>query len=592
MKSATPRFSLLRRLQPPQIAGLVRRVAPVASPALSVPDQRGAESVSCATETATRRCSSGVGSSDGSRPPYVNFSTVRDSLTEVAGSGKTRRSRHTMSSTRTLPLLMAPYSPDPGDPMDHLNIFRRDFLEFGVPPKQGNSNSITVDVSLKRFLDMFADYDSKRCKLCNETFTQWHIHYSGFPHSGREGMLMELLRPYCGTPDEIVELWWRRLNRCVSFQRIPALSHNNFRERKQRLLYLLRVLKDRSILVEVFSVGDKANASSARSFEFERLEFIGDNVVKYVLNNILTETFPVREGGTRGRLTCFQFVMDGNDGLARVYDHLDLQLLTSSSRVVSKFKSDVIETLFAELQMYLWQTEHDVGTSPLVFPFTREIYTLRAIVMHVMYELAIEMFLFNVRQVLASLHRVVRERQLQFVNTDPALKPSGGGDGSGGSSSSYSGAGWNSDSDTEGLNWRQRRYTSATPAVKKNLLKNRTLRGSGHGSDAAYYHATSNYDNFKRVVSIGGLLPRPFTREELSVLPQYMPHLQRDDAMTRALGGAASATLTAVARTLSSDVAVPDKLRLSSTRTSSKVAQLAPLSIPRLKDEELVPELI
>ncbi|GET93171.1 RNA editing complex protein MP61 [Leishmania tarentolae] len=568
------------------IAGLLRRTPRAAG----TQTRRNALSFAAATSSS----SSLVSPSGEKAPVYYNFSTPL-SVLRGATDGESvshRRQRREVPAREGGLLLVAPRSPNSSDHLQQLNIFRRDFFDFGNAAKLTQNIMVSVDTSTRRFLEMFCDFDAKRCKLCNESFTQWHIHTNGIPHGGREGMLLELVRPYCGTPDELIELWWKRLNACAAFHRIPALSHDNPNERKRRLLYLLKVLKDRGILVETFNVSDNQSVNSARSWEFERLEFVGDNVVKYVLNNVITCTFPPHEGGTKGKLTCFQFVMDGNDGLARGYDHLDLQQLASSARVVSKFKSDIVETLFAELQMYLWCTQHDVGTCPLVFPFTKDIYTLRALVQHVLYELAIEIFLYHIRHINGVLQRVMRENNLQFVKTDASLKPKSGT--RTGSIGFISRRGdWN-DSDDD-YDSPQNYSVPVLPAPTSTLTKVRSPRTHLQDFGAALFLASTNYDNFKRVVPIGGLLPRPFARKDLSVIPNYMPHLQRDSAMTlkiRRAGNAGWSTLRTTTAAPATMEGFVDGLALRPKRTPRVGGEPVGLSVPRLKDEELIQELI
>ncbi|KAG5464666.1 hypothetical protein LSCM4_00106 [Leishmania orientalis] len=593
--SSLHRRSCLRLPWAP-VSGLVRRTplgegGSAGSPRLTPRRYQGTAALHVSAACISSS-SSTVSSSGRKTPVYYNFATPLHVIREAAGGvGLSHpRQRREVQAREEGPLLVAPRTPDPKDPGQRLNIFRREFIDHSNSSKANQHITVSVDASLRRFLDMFCDFESKRCKLCNETFTQWHVHSSGIPHAGREGMLLELVRPYCGTPDELIEMWWQRLNMCAAFHRLPSLSHDNPHIRKRRLLYLLWLLKDRGVLVETFNVSD-GNSNTMRTWEFERLEFVGDNVVKYVLNSVIACTFPPHEGGTKGKLTCFQFVMDGNDGLARGYDHLDLQQLASNVRVVSKFKSDIVETLFAELQMYLWSTQLDVGTSPLVFPFTKDIYTLRALVQHVLYELAIELFLYHIRQINGMLQRVMRENNLQFVNTDCALKPAPG------VSAKYAGArtrggDWDDDND---YGFSKSISAAAAPAPTATLAKTRSQHRRKHGSGAAFFLESTNYDNFKRVVPIGGLLPRPFAREELSVIPNYMPHLQSDGVMTlkmRRAGGAGWSTLRRTAAATDARRVIAEGLGLSAEVKPRVGSRRACLSVPRLKDEELIPELI
>ncbi|KAH8611515.1 hypothetical protein ERJ75_000964000 [Trypanosoma vivax] len=396
-------------------------------------------------------------------------------------------------------------APDLNDPYAHVQIYRKDM----VSDAGGRAFQLSVDVPLKKFVDLFCDFDGKRCKLCNESFMQWHSHSGVIPHSGREALMLEMVRAYCGLPEDIAKMWWHRLNTSTAFNRIPQLSHDNSHVRKRRLQYLLKFLKDRDVIRDTFNVHQSAGGAG-RSWEFERLEWIGDNVVKYVFNDRFNVVFPVREGGIRGRLGYAQFMIDGNDGLARAYDYLELQQLTLSDRVVSKFKSDVVETLFGELQLYIWSSEADIGTSYFALPFTGEMISLRALVWHVMEELAHVMFMYHVDHALAAIQRIVRENQLQFIRADPALRG-------------------HTDLQSELANsfYAKKAVPVHNKLTATKMPPNMRFRDGG----AALYHESSNYDSFKRVGALGGLLPRPFSRKELTATSSFLPHLQEDDVM-------------------------------------------------------------
>ncbi|KPA79987.1 putative mitochondrial RNA editing complex protein MP61 [Leptomonas pyrrhocoris] len=550
-------------------------------------------------------------------PQYFNFATRDEFLRRQGGfssrGGRRSRRRSSGPAEEEQILRNSIQASSATDPHSTPSVFRKDIAVYGSAGKQLSGVSVSVDVPTSRFLDMFSEFDTKRCKLCNETFIVWHAHSCGIPHAGREGILLELVRPFCGTPEEQVHRWNQRLYHSTAFGRIPALSHPNNQVRKQKLKYLLLYLKDREVLRDVFSVRSNESNEAMRGFEFERLEFIGDGVVKYILNNVQNIVFPIVEGGSRGRLANFQFVIDGNEGLARGYDYLELQDLTLSSRVVSKFKSDVVETLFGELQFYLWSTQLDVDTEPLTFPFTKDMYTLRALVQHVMYETATVLFMFHVECILGSLQRVVREQQLQFVRADPSLlkmqsrsadshRPtrSSYDDEFFGDDGYYGGGGRNGGGGGGG--------SLMIPAPTTTLMKQRIARTHLQGGSAATFLESTNYENYKRVVSIGGLLPRPFTREQLAVIPNYMPHIQRDEAMTQQLRDANTSWRAQLNNELTEDAAksasTPEEewsadgggteaaaYHLSPTPTRKDTPAQAPLSVPRLKDEELIAEL-
>lgn len=534
------------------------------------------------------------------KPAYYNFATQNQFLSTNSGRVP-RRLSAAMGMSPAIPDDHLPMentaAVDESDPYKHIRIFRRDMVDA----QAARNLLLSVDVPVKKFTDMFCDYDGRRCKLCNETFHQWHSHQNCIPHSGREGLALELVRAFCGSPEEIVKMWWYRLHTSPMFDRIPELSSDNSHERKRRLQYLLHFLKDRRILVDAFSVMQNALAGAGRSWEFERLEWVGDNVVKYVLNNRINCVFPVREGGVRSRLGYFQFVMDGNDGLARSYDYLELQKLTESGRVVSKFKSDVVETLFGELQLYLWSTELHLGTERYALPFTSDMYAVRAIVSHVMEELAHVVFMYHAEYVLGAVQRIVRENQLQFVRANPALRraaaanadaqgdvanPYGGGRRGGGGGGRQAGTGVVTGTGA----------TLSLTRVQPNHAR--------HG--ASLYLESVNYDGFKRVVPLGGLLPRPFAPAELAATATYLPQLQECPELARRLpapqlwgksvlqDGASSTNEPDAAETESVVEDEKERYRLSNAPTAAPVTQTTTgtLSVPELKDHCLVPELI
>lgn len=452
---------------------------------------------------------------------------------------------------------------DENDPYRHLRIFRRDMVDLGRPI------TLSVDVPLKKFVDMFCDFDAKRCKLCNETFHQWYSHCGAIPHQGREGLALELVRAYCGTPEEVVKMFWHRLNHSKLFRRLPSLSHDNSRIRKKRLQYLLRFLIDRRVLVDTFNVMQQMGSSAGRSWEFERLEWVGDNVVKYIFNSHLLCLFPVWEGGMRGRLGYSQFVIDGNEGLARAYDYLELQRLTKSDRVVSKFKSDVVETLFGELQVYLWSTEEDTGNDVYALPFTPDMLPLRAIVAHVMDELGHVMFMYHLEHILGAVQRAVRENDLHYVKADPALK------------------------NERRLDLAGRAYqAAAAAATPTNTVLTSTrvpYKSSGvRGSGAGYsFLESTNYEKFRLVTPLGGLLPRPFAMKELTPSPAFLPQLQVDERLSRRRPG----VLWSVGGHLEMESAPTTLLSLSSAPIALTQVQ-KPLSVPERMDHGLIPELL
>lgn len=447
-----------------------------------------------------------------------------------------------------------------------VRIFRKELAE-------GNARSflLSVDVSQKKILEMLNDFDNKRCMLCNESYLQWHSHIGGsIPHTARESIMFELLRAHCGTPTQIVDMWWERLHTSSKFDRIQSLSHRNSYKRKRRLLYLLTFLRDKKILRECFNVNQGAGgatallanpaASSSRSWEFERLEWAGDNVVKYLFNNRINVLFPYSEGGIRGKLGYAQFMIDGNDGLARAYDYLELQKLTMSDRVVSKFKSDVVETLFGELQLYLWSTQHDWGTEYVQSPFSIEMIPLRALVRHVMEETAHCMVMYHLDFILHNLMKVIDDNKVLFVKADPSTANRGARE----KEVNYHALGKKTD-------------------PSRGLTAHRQPLPSG-GKDA--YFQSTNYDGFKKVTAVGGLLPVPFAPKALTAVNSFLPHLQLLLAPLRCDGA-----LPLIDDLTVSSAVVERSLTLAPHRDRAQGIAIK-WDSSRLKDAQLVPELV
>jgi hypothetical protein len=290
---------------------------------------------------------------------------------------------------------------------------------------------LSIDADPRKLREELLDGGPRRCRLCAESFKDApYLHQSFVPHTAREAIAGELLRAYCGEPDKIADMWWWRLHHSVRFQRIHSLSSNDHEERRRRLFYLLEFLRDRQIIKECFNVsGAAAGVGAGRSWEFERLEWVGDNVVKYCFSDRMSLLFPLAEGGLRGRLVFFNSLLDGNDGLARAYDHLGFEKLTGSDKVVSKFKSDVVEALFGELQVYLWSTELDYSPDAYDLPMGNEFVPIRAIVRHVMEEVAHNMVMYHVRHVLGVIKDLVKEKNYSFIKTDPGLRDFSSGSG-------------------------------------------------------------------------------------------------------------------------------------------------------------------
>ena len=388
----------------------------------------------------------------------------------------------------------------PQNPFSHVKIYRTD------PPGEGLNNTLSVDISAKALKDHFCDFESRKCRLCGEAYQgPWHVHAGFIPHSARESIMMEMVRPYCGTPDEVVQMWWWRLHNSNRFPRLRELSHSDPKIRRRRLYFLLKFLKDHGVIRDTFNVNQQNGqgvVASGRTFEFERLEFIGDNVIKYLFNDRINVLFPVHEGGIKGKVNYSQFMIDGNDPLARAYDYIGFNKLTESEKVISKFKSDVVETLFGELQFYLWTTEVQEGVVRRPVPYSPDMTLLRHLVSHTMEELAHVMIMLHIEAIAKALNGVIAENNIKLIRCDPNLRTNQEAVHEI-ASSAYSARRLSS----------QRRHLTPKPTpfpyVDLPLMNSQ-------------FHVGLN----TKVESVGGPLPRAFARSELSQNLNFMDTLQ------------------------------------------------------------------
>ena len=445
------------------------------------------------------------------------------------------------------------------NPFGHVKIYRSEASGHEVLPAQ-----LSVDANPRKMRELLNDYDGKRCILCSEAYQMWHQHQNFIPHSAREAIVFELLRPFCGTPEQILKMWWWRLHYSKRFRRIRELSHSDSRQRKKRLLYILKFLRDRQVIRESFNVNQLSGGvvSSGRSWEFERLEFIGDNVVKYLFNDRINVLFPVHEGGVKGKAPYCQFMIDGNDGLARAYDYLEFNKLTESDRVVSKFKSDVMETLFGELQLYLWSTEVDDGAEQHMLPFTPEFVPLRAIVWHAMEELGHVMLMYHLEYVQGIVSGVVKQHNLNYIRADPALR-----------------------TNLE----MQRELASSVYSARKIASQRRYItkeKVSFPFHDTALL--TGQGSPQRLVQQVGGLLPRPFARGVLGLSPLFMDHLSV--VTPQPLGGVVRGALAereAAERRHAAEVAAAAGRRSSAASAVPAAPKLTAGSLQRLTEPEV-----
>lgn len=348
---------------------------------------------------------------------------------------------------------------------------------------------LSLDVQMPQLQEAFFDAEAAVCTLCNEHIEKrdaraYPRHISGnYGHVARSAMLIEMLRPNRGEPEQFVRRCWDRLDASPMFARVPHLvsvefepnagwelppgdwdalreahaeksnggndapsatapagfaraGHSDFIEathdghaverRRHRLMRLLRFLRDRRVLKNCFG-SQHAGASGAsgvvgRSWEFDRLELVGDNCIKYHVMDRLEVLFPVAEGGIGSHLHNLPPWLDSNEMHAALYEYLRLHELTGTTKIISKFKSDVVEALVGELEMFLWSTEVEWGAAESYdHPAPADFGGMRAVVQHALDELCHLILMVPMERSRRSLQRTIKEHGFSFVRSDPSL---------------------------------------------------------------------------------------------------------------------------------------------------------------------------
>eukprot|EP00743_Colponemidia_sp_Colp-15_P019721 GILK01025237.1.p1 GENE.GILK01025237.1~~GILK01025237.1.p1 ORF type:complete len:257 (-),score=23.43 GILK01025237.1:3-773(-) len=160
-----------------------------------------------------------------------------------------------------------------------------------------------------------------------------------------------------------------------------------------------------------------------------------------------------------------------------------------------------METVFGELQLYSWSTEVDDGSEQHQLPFTPEFIPLRAIVWHAMEELGHVMLMYHLEYVQGIVNSVVKQHNLNFIRSDPALR-----------------------TNLE----MQREIASSVYSARKMASQKRFItpdKVSFPFHDTALVTGQYHSGLQKQVQQVGGLLPRPFARKDLGASNLFMDHL-------------------------------------------------------------------
>lgn len=314
-----------------------------------------------------------------------------------------------------------------------------DILTWGVSPSEHVGGVSKAEVN--RLKTKFYNSAQRRCTLCDaslEISFSAHCGYVG--HMARVGilerataMLQKEQAPAmtgnsaCASAlsvankvKALLEMWWGRLNdveqeTVLDYKRIASLSASTARERLWRVRFLLEFLRDREVIRDSLRLVTGTTSSEAcfvRTKRFERSEMIGDNIVKVVVPDRLVRLFPAAEGGVTYKLACIQQLLDSNEGLLQIYDYIDLDSIIGTRLPNSKTKSDVVESLFGELQTFLWASE--VAHGPIRYPAvpTSEHRYVRALVDHLLNELTHMLIMWRIESTLENAKGFLEE-QLQ-----------------------------------------------------------------------------------------------------------------------------------------------------------------------------------
>jgi hypothetical protein len=106
------------------------------------------------------------------------------------------------------------------------------------------------------------------------------------------------------------------------------------------------------------------------------------------------------------------------------------------------------------------------------------------------------MFMFHMQVVLQAFQRVRKENNIQYVRSDPASRDK---------------------AEFKPQHAAKRRHPYQLSDAREMLSQKDGPR---------LYQLASHYEGFNKVQSLGGLLPCPFRRSELTATASFMPHLQ------------------------------------------------------------------
>ena len=160
---------------------------------------------------------------------------------------------------------------------------------------------------------------------------------------------------------------------------LPAGVAVNLQELCGRFRKIAGLLKDQGVLRH------SVDYSTGRSFEFDQAEWVGDLVIPTVLWDMVSNAFDTQTEGISAfnSLGPLIGVLYGNPHLEFTYDFARLDLLVADAhKVMSKGKSDVVEAMVGELEIFLWGCQVNVSSSVMPAPPTEDHQHLASLATH------------------------------------------------------------------------------------------------------------------------------------------------------------------------------------------------------------------
>ena len=287
----------------------------------------------------------------------------------------------------------------------------------------------------------FYDEDKKYCKLCKEKVPDYRQHgMFHVYHSASVALLQSMMNINhhnpAQSPVDIIKSWWPTLRDHKGFFRIRELSAEEQSERKQKLFDLLLFLKRNKIIKHTFSCLVQQGGSAFvphRSVEFDRLEWIGDNIMK----KLFFERIELLGKDTKANYQWLHSFIMGNEPLHDAYDafsfdQIILDGVSKNARVVlpvSKMKADVVETLLGELQVNIWVTQTDASNDYMIYPVhNHRSIPVHYLLFHAMHETVTVMIMEILYKLVGrawDFMEKLKKREKTFANFSPTqLRPS------------------------------------------------------------------------------------------------------------------------------------------------------------------------